>query len=71
MFMGDDNYASAESHRMGFWQDVIRPRARLFEEAFNGQLLEKLGLRMEFAFDEMDISRLTKRSVQNLLVNLF
>lgn len=55
MFMGDDNYASAESHRMGFWQDVIRPRARLFEEAFNRQLLEKLGLRMEFAFDEMDI----------------
>lgn len=55
MFMGDDNYASADSHRMGFWQDVIRPRARLFEEAFNKQLLEKLGLRLEFAFDEMDI----------------
>ena len=55
MFMGDDNYASADSHRMSFWQDVIRPRARLVEEAFNTQLLDKLGLRLEFAFDEMDI----------------
>jgi len=55
MFMGDDNYASAAEHRLGFWQDVIRPRARMIEDAFNQQLLEAQGLRMEFSFDEMDI----------------
>ena len=55
MFMGDDNYASADSHRMGFWQDVIRPRARLIEGALNRQLFKPLGMELEFSFDEMDI----------------
>lgn len=55
MFMGDDNYASADSHRMGFWQDVIRPRARLIESALNRQLFKSLGMELEFSFDEMDI----------------
>ena len=55
MFMGDDNYASADSHRMGFWQDVIRPRAKLIESALNRQLFKSLGMELEFSFDEMDI----------------
>jgi len=55
MFMGDDNFASAEEHRLGYWQDVIRPRARMIEDALNKQLLEALKLRAEFMFDEMDI----------------
>lgn len=55
MFMGDDNYASADSHRMGFWQDVIRPRAKLIESAFNRQVFKPLGMELEFSFDEMDI----------------
>ncbi len=55
MFMGDDNYASADSHRMTFWQDVIRPRARLIESALNRQLFKPLGMELEFSFDEMDI----------------
>lgn len=55
MFMGDDNYASADSHRMAFWQDVIRPRAKLVESALNRQLLNAMGMEFEFAFDEMDI----------------
>lgn len=55
MFSGDDNYASADSHRMRFWQDTVRPRGRLVEAALNRQVLEPMGLRMEFAFDEMDI----------------
>lgn len=55
MFSGDDNYASADSHRMQFWQDTVRPRGRIVEAALNRQVLEPMGLRMEFAFDEMDI----------------
>lgn len=55
MFQGDDNFASADSHRMQFWQDVIRPRGQLIESAFNRQLLEPMNLKMEFAFDELDI----------------
>jgi len=55
VFAGDDNYASADSHRMQFWQDVIRPRGRMIESAFNRQLLNPLGLQMTFAFDELDI----------------
>ncbi|HRT92703.1 MAG TPA: phage portal protein, partial [Anaerolineaceae bacterium] len=55
MFSGDDNYASADSHRMQFWQDTVRPRGRIVEEALNRQVLKPMGLRMEFAFDEMDI----------------
>lgn len=55
MFSGDDNYASADSHRMQFWQDTVRPRGRIVEEALNRQVLKPMGLRMDFAFDEMDI----------------
>lgn len=55
LFQGDDNYASADSHRMQFWQDVVRPRGRMIEAAFNKQLLKQMGLKMTFNFDEMDI----------------
>jgi len=55
MFSGDDNYASADSHRMQFWQDTVRPRGRIIEAAFNRQLFAPLGLQMEFLFDELDI----------------
>ena len=55
MFQGDDNYASADSHRMQFWQDVIRPRGKMIEAAFNRQLLNAMGLEMAFDFDELDI----------------
>ena len=55
MFSGDDNYASADSHRMQFWQDTVRPRGRIVEAALNRQVLKPIGLHMEFAFDEMDI----------------
>lgn len=70
MFMGDDNYASADSHRMSFWQDVIRPRGRMLEGAFNRQLLNPLGLKMEFSFDEMDIFQEDEEQRSGSLLNL-
>lgn len=50
------NYATAKEHRMSFWQDTIRPRAEIWlAPTINEQLLNELGLTLEFAFDEMDI----------------
>lgn len=50
------NFATAKEDRMGFWQETIRPRAEVWiESVINEQLLKERGLRMEFAFDEMDI----------------
>jgi hypothetical protein len=50
------NYATAKEDRMGFWQETIRPRAEVWiQSVINEQLLNERGLRLEFAFDEMDI----------------
>lgn len=49
------NYATAHEDRLSFYEDTIKPRARLFEDALNTQLLARDGLRMEFKFEEMDI----------------
>ena len=49
------NYATAAEDRLAFYEDTIKPRARLFEDALNAQLLERDGLRLEFKFNEMDI----------------
>lgn len=49
------NYATAQEDRLSFYEDTIRPRARLFADALNEQLLAKDGLRIEFAFNEMDL----------------
>lgn len=70
MFMGDDNYASADSHRMRFWQDVIRPRGRMLEGAFNRQSLNPIGLKMDFLFDEMDIFQEDEEQRSGSLLNL-
>ena len=49
------NYATAQEDRLAFYEDTIKPRARLFEDALNEQLLARDGLRLEFRFGEMDI----------------
>jgi hypothetical protein len=49
------NYATAQEDRLAFYEDTIKPRARLFEDALNEQLLARDGLRLEFRFNEMDI----------------
>ena len=49
------NYATAQEDRLSFYEDTIKPRARLFEDALNEQLLARDGLRLEFRFNEMDI----------------
>jgi hypothetical protein len=49
------NRATAESHRLSFWAETVRPRGTLFENTINRQLLKQIGLRLEFGFDEMDV----------------
>jgi HK97 family phage portal protein len=49
------NYATAQEDRLAFYEDTIKPRARIFEDALNEQLLARDGLRIEFRFNEMDI----------------
>ena len=55
MLLGDDNYASSESHNLQYWEQTIKPRARLIADAFNRQLLNPMKLELDFAFDEMSI----------------
>ena len=49
------NYATAQEDRISFYEDTIKPRARIFEDALNTQLLARDGMRLEFKFNEMDI----------------
>jgi len=49
------NYATAGEHRMSFWQDTVRPRGLIYEAAINEQLLNPMGLRIYFNYEEMGI----------------
>jgi HK97 family phage portal protein len=64
------NYATAQEDRLSFYEDTIKPRARLFEDALNEQLLARDGLRLEFRFGEMDIFQEDESERADLLNNL-
>lgn len=49
------NYATATEHRLSFWQDTVRPAAEQIAAVVNEQLFGKTGLRLEFAFEQMDM----------------
>jgi len=49
------NYATAQEDRKGFYEETLKPRARMYEAALNEQLLDRDGMRIEFAFDELEI----------------
>lgn len=49
------NYATATEHRLSFWQDTVKPFGERIEAAINEQLLARLGLRLELAYDELDV----------------
>jgi len=64
------NYATAAEDRKSFYEETIMPRARLFEDALNAQLLERDGLRLEFKFNEMDIFQTDESERADLLHKL-
>jgi hypothetical protein len=49
------NRATAQEYRLGLYQDVVEPRARMLEGELNRQLFSGMGLRLEFKFEQMDI----------------
>lgn len=55
LFSEAANYATAQEDRLSFYEDTIKPRAKLFEDALNKQVLAREGLRLEFDFGVMDI----------------
>jgi len=64
------NYATAQEDRLSFYEDTIKPRARLFEDALNEQLLARDGLRLEFRFNEIDIFQEDENKRADLLSKL-
>lgn len=51
----DANYATAKEHKRSFYDETVIPDADVFAEEFNAQLLEPLGLHLEFRHEEMDL----------------
>jgi len=49
------NYATAVEDRKSFYEETLKPRARMYEAALNEQLLDRDDMRLEFAFDELDL----------------
>jgi HK97 family phage portal protein len=49
------NYATAAEHRLGFWNETVRPRIPLFERVINEQFLAKTDLTIEFRPDELEV----------------
>lgn len=61
------NYATAQEDRLSFYEDTIKPRARIFEDALNEQLLARDGLRIQFKFNEMEIFQTNESERADLL----
>jgi HK97 family phage portal protein len=64
------NYATAQEDRISFYEDTIKPRARIFADALNTQLLARDGMRIEFKFNEMDIFQTDEGDRADLLNKL-
>jgi HK97 family phage portal protein len=64
------NYATAVEERKSYYQDTIQPRARKYESVLNTQLLEREGLRLEFAFNELELFQEDENMRADLLVKL-
>jgi len=55
MLRSESNRASAEEHRKSFWQDTVRPSGQGTEDIANEQLFSLMGLRVELAFEDLDV----------------
>jgi HK97 family phage portal protein len=64
------NYATAVEERKSFYEDTIKPRAHRYESALNEQLLAREGLRIEFAFNELELFQEDESERADLLLKL-
>jgi len=55
MLENSANFATAKEHRIGFYEEIIKPRGKLLANIVNTQLLESDGLKLEFDFEAMSI----------------
>lgn len=51
----DANYATAQEHKRGFYDETVIPRAQMIESELNRQWLNDLGFEIAFAPEEMDL----------------
>lgn len=49
------NFATAKEARIGFYEDIVKPRAKLMENVINTQLLAKDKMTIKFDFESMAI----------------
>lgn len=61
------NYATAKEDRKSFYEETIMPRARKYESVLNSQLLDREGLRIEFAVNEMELFQEDENQRANLV----
>lgn len=64
------NFATAEAHDIQFWRNTVVPLAEFFEHIINTQLLNPMGLRLDFAEKEMDIFQEDESQRSKSLYNL-
>lgn len=49
------NYATAQEDRLSFYEETIKPRLTLYEDALNEQLFARDKIKLEFQLNELDI----------------
>lgn len=49
------NYATAQEDRLSFYEETIKPRLQLYEDALNEQLFARDKIKLEFQLNELDI----------------
>lgn len=64
------NFATAQEDRKSFYEDTVMPRARKFESELGTQLLERDGLRLEFAFTDLELFQDDETQRVEILRNL-
>jgi HK97 family phage portal protein len=64
------NRATADTHRLSFWGDTVRPRGEDLAYEINRQLLEDMGLELRFEFDTMDVFQEDEEQRSSSLLNL-
>jgi HK97 family phage portal protein len=64
------NRATADTHRLSFWSDAVRPEGERLAHQINKQVLEPVGLELRFKFDELDIFQEDEEQRSSSLLNL-
>ena len=64
------NYATAAEHRRSFYSETVLPECQLIESEINRQLLNKMGLKLTFRPEQMEIFQQDESAKADSVVNL-